>query len=135
MQLSIVLTAAARSQDQAAKQQIMWMEKPHAVVRHMDDATEDGTMWSALESQSWETGSGASPLDGLQLPDWSESGVISSNDSLTGIGGLADPELQLPHWGCQSPPPGASSAHQPTCQPPVVTFHGADICNEVGLHL
>ena len=111
------------------------MDKSHAVVRHMDDAIEDGTMWSALESQSWDTGSGASPLDGLQLPDWSESGVISSNESLTGIGGLADPELTLPHWGCQSPPPGTPFAHQPTCQPPLVTFHGADISDKVGLHL
>ena len=113
----------------------MWMDKPHAVVRYMDDSTEDGTMWSALESQSWDTGSGASPLDGLQLPDWSESGVISSNESLTGIRGLADPELPLPHWGCQSPPLGTPSAHQPTCPPPSVTFHGADIPDEVGLHL
>ena len=111
------------------------MDKPYSVVRHIDDATEDGTMWSTLESQSWETGSGASPLDGLQLPDWSESGVLSSNESLAGIGGLADTELPLPHWGCQSPPPGAPSAHPPTCHPPVVTFHDADISDEVSLHL
>ena len=113
----------------------MWMHKPHGIVRDVDDVTEDGTMWSALESQSWESGSGGSPLDGLQLPDWSESGVISSNESLTGIGGLADPELQLPHWGCQSPPPGAPPAQQPTYQPPLVTFNSADISDEVGLHL
>ena len=113
----------------------MWMHKPHASVGCVDDTAQDGGIWCALESQSWDTGSRASPLDGLQLPDWSDSGIISSNESLIGIGGLADPELQVPHWGCQSPSPCASSAHQPTRQPSLVTFTSADITNEVGMHL
>ena len=114
---------------------MMWVHKPPASVRLMHDRAEDGNIWCALESQSWGTGSGASPFDGLQLPEWSKSGVISNNESLTGLGGLADPELQLPHWGCQSPSPGASFAYQPPCQPYLVPFSSADITDEVCLHL
>ena len=79
-------------------------------------------------------GSGGSPLVGLQLEDWSESDLISSNGSLTGIGCLASSEQQAPHWGCQDPLLGAVCAQQPTCQPPLGSLRSVDARDEVGLH-
>ena len=97
----------------------------------MQDTAADAGVWRPLDSNCWDMGSGGSPLVGLQLEDWSESDLISSNGSLTGIGCLASSEQQAPHWGCQDPLPGAFCAQQPACQPPLGFLRIVDARDEV----
>ena len=107
------------------------MYRPPA--RSLQATAADGCMWCTLESQCWDTGPGGRPLDGLQLEEWSESNAISSNEALTGIACLADPDPQLPRWGCQSPLlADSSAAQQPVCQPWLMFPRSAD---EVGSQL
>lgn len=101
----------------------------------MQDTAADGGVWRPLDSSGWDMGSGGSPLVGLQLEDWSESDLISSNGSLTGFGCLAPSEQQASHWGCQDPLPGTLYAQQPACQPPLGSLSSVDARDEVGLHL
>ena len=107
------------------------MYRPPA--RCLQAAAADGCMWCNLDSQCWDTGSGGGPLIGLQLEDMFGSSAISSNEVLTGVACVADPELQLPRRGCQGSLPGASSAaQQPVCQPGLSSPRSAD---EVGSQL
>ena len=105
-----------------------YMYRPPA--RSLQVAAADGCMWCPWESQcspGWDTDSGGGPLVGLQLEDCLESNAISSNEALTGIACLADPELQLPRRDCQGSLPGASSAaQQPVCQPGLIFQRSAD---------
>ena len=101
----------------------------------MQDTAADAGVWRLLDLSSWDMCSGGSPLVGLQLEDWSESDLISSNGSLTGVGCLGPSEQQTPHRGCQNPLPGALCAQQPTCQPPLGFSSIVDARDEVGLYL
>ena len=101
----------------------------------MQDPAADAGVWLPLDSNCWDMGSGGSPLVDLQLEDWSESDLISSNGSLTGIGCLPPSAQQTLHWGCKDPLPGAVCAQQPTCQPPLGSSSIVDAGDEVGLHL
>ena len=90
-------------------------------------------MWCSPDSQSWDTCSAGEPVVGLQLEDLSESDIISSNEASKATACLADPELQMLRWDCQSSLPEAfSDAQQPACQPWLFPLRSAD---EVGLQL
>ena len=73
-----------------------------------------------------------SPLVGLQPKGCFDSDVISSSESLDGIGCLADPEQQLRCRAAHNPFPGASCAQQPICQPSLLSSSITDVKDEMG---
>ncbi|CAK0733302.1 hypothetical protein CVIRNUC_000254 [Coccomyxa viridis] len=77
----------------------------------------------------------SSPLVGLQPKGCFDIDVISSSESLDGIGCLADPEQQLRCRTGQNPFPGPSCAQQPICQPSLLSSSITDVNDEVLLWL
>ncbi len=86
-------------------------------------------IFNALETQLLDTVSGGSVLDGLQLLDWSQGSILSSNDSLTADGCTPGADWHLPEWG-QSPSPGTASAHY-QCVSPLLLLSSSNSADKV----
>ncbi len=87
-------------------------------------------IFNALETQILDTVSGGSVLDGLQLLDWPQGSILSSNDSFTADGCIPEADWHLPEWGCQSPSPEAASAHY-KCVSPLLSLSASNTTDEV----
>ena len=88
-------------------------------------------IFTALETQILDSVPGGDVLDGLELLDWSQDDILSSFDSYSTDVFIPGADWHLPEWGCQSPLPGAFSAHH-QCVSPFLSLSASDTTNEVG---
>ena len=90
-------------------------------------------IFTALETNILDTVSGGSVLEGLELLDWCHDDILSSHDSFSTDGCIPGGEdWHLAEWGCQSPSPGAPSAHH-QCISPIFSLSASNTTDEVSV--